>query len=90
MTAPSCGDGNPAIQDATTNPPTVNPTCAGYQQFTRSAPIRTLFPTEEFRFQTGDIKNVQMSGRIRYTGATMKLPRFNETFLGLDNFGIRS
>ena len=90
VTAPSCGDGNPAILDATTTPPTVNPTCSGYQQFARSAPVRTLFPTEEFRFQTGDIKNVQMNGRIRYTGATMKLPQFHETFLGLDNFGIRS
>src|ERR1017187_10125113 len=48
VTAPTCGDGNPAILNSGTNPPTVNPTCAGYQQFTRYAPTRSLFPTEEF------------------------------------------
>lgn len=89
VTVPSCGDGNPPILNSTTNPPTANPTCAGIQQFTRYAPTRTLFPTEEFRFQSSDIKNLQMNGRIRYTGASMKLPQFNETFYGLDNFGIR-
>jgi hypothetical protein len=89
VSVPSCNDGNPPILAAGTNPPTVNPTCAGYQQFTRSAPMRTLLPTEEFRFQTSDIKNVQMNGRIRYTGASMKVPQINEHFLGLDNQAIR-
>ena len=89
VSVPSCGDGNPAILDSGTNPPTVNPTCVGFQQLTRTAPTRTLFPTEEFRFQSSDLKNVQINGRIRYTGASMKMPQFNEIFLGLDNFGIR-
>jgi hypothetical protein len=30
-----------------------------------------------------------MNGRIHYTGASMKMPQFNENFFGLDNFGIR-
>jgi hypothetical protein len=89
VAVPSCNDGNPPILNSGTNPPTVNPTCVGYEQFTRYAPTRTLFPTEEFRFQSSDIKNVQVNGRIHYTGASMKMPQFNENFYGLDNFGIR-
>ena len=89
VTVPSCNDKNPAILNAGTNPPTASPTCAGYQHFPRTAPIRTLFPTEELRFQSAALKNVQLNGRIRYTGASMKLPQFNEIFIGLDNMGIR-
>jgi len=89
VSVPSCNDGNPPILSIGTTPPTVNPTCAGYQQFSRSAPTRTLFPTEEFRFQSAYLMNVRMNGRFHYTGASMSLPRFNENFLGLDNMGIR-
>jgi hypothetical protein len=89
VTVPSCNDGNPPILDSTTTPVTVNPTCAGYQQFTRTAPTRTLFPTEEFRFQSAGIKTLHLNGRFRYTGGKMNLPLFNENFLGLDNMGIR-
>jgi hypothetical protein len=89
VAVPSCNDGNPPIVDAGTNPPTVNPTCPGYQTFSRYAPTRTLFPTEEFRFQSAAIKNLHLNGRIRYTGASMTLPHFNENFLGLDNQSIR-
>jgi len=89
VSVPSCNDGNPPILNSGTNPPTVNPTCPGYEQFTRYAPTRTLLPTEEFRFQSSDIKNVQFNGRFHYTGASMKMPQFNENFYGLDNFGIR-
>ena len=87
---PSCNDGNAPIVNGATNPATVNPTCAGFQQLSRYAPTRTLFPTEEFRFQSSDIKNLQLNGRFKYTGAHMNLPNFNENFLGLDDFGIRS
>ncbi len=86
---PSCGDGNPPILDSTTNPPTINPTCPGYESFNRSEPVRVIFPTEELRFQSSDLKNLQVNGRVRYTGASMNLPQFNENFIGLDNFGIR-
>jgi len=86
---PSCGDGNPAIVNPFTTPPTANPTCSGYLQYLRYAPTRTLFPTEEFRFQSARIKNVQMNGRLKYTGGTMSLPQYFEYFNGLDNMGVR-
>jgi len=86
---PNCGDGNPPIVNSSTTPPTANPTCSGYLQYLRYAPTRTLFPAEEFRFQSARIKNIQMNGRMKYTGGTMSLPQYFEYFNGLDNMGIR-
>jgi hypothetical protein len=86
---PTCGDGNPPIVTSSTTPPTANPTCSEYLQYSRFAPTRTLMPTEEFRFQSSSIKNIQMNGDLRYTGGTMNLPVYNEYFNGLDNMGKR-
>jgi len=86
---PVCGDGNPPIVTSVTTPPTANPTCSEYLQYSRLAPTRTLMPTEEFRFQSSSIKNIQMNGEVRYTGGTMNLPNYNEFFNGLDNMGKR-
>jgi hypothetical protein len=89
QTPPSCADGNQPIISSSTTPPTANATCSGYLQYSRFAPIRTLLPTEEFRFQSSSIKNIQMNGEVRYTGGTMNLPAYNELFNGLDNMGKR-
>jgi hypothetical protein len=83
VTVPSCGDRQPPIINSSTNPPTANATCNGYRQYYRYQPTRTIFPTEEVRFQSSSIKNVQMNGRFRYTGANTDLPAFNEFFNGL-------
>lgn len=68
-----------------TTPPTVSSTkaCAGYTGYNRISPTRTLFPTEEFRFQSGAIKNVAMTGRALYTGASMSMPSYYEYASGL-------
>ncbi|WP_026441612.1 hypothetical protein [Pseudacidobacterium ailaaui] len=79
---PSCTGA--AIVSSSTSPPTANATCNGYLQYSRYEPTRTLFPTEEFRFQSSNIKNVQMNGRVRYTGANMNLPDYNEYFNGIE------
>jgi len=55
----------------------------GYIAYSRSSATRTLFPTEEFRFQSAAIKNIQMNGRVLYTGANMNLPVYSEYFNGL-------
>jgi hypothetical protein len=89
FTPPTCGDGNPPIVSSTTTPPTANPTCSGYLQYFRTAPTRWIMPTEEFRFQSSYIKNVQMNGDVRYTGGNMSLPAYVEFFNGLDNMGKR-
>jgi hypothetical protein len=87
VTVPTCTDGNPPIVSSATTPPTANPTCSVYTGYSRSAPTRTLLPTEEFRFQSSTIKNIAMNGRVRYTGGTMNLPSYFENFQGLDNMG---
>ncbi len=86
---PSCGDGNPPIVSSSTAPPTANPTCSGYLQYSRFSPTRTLMPTEAVRFQSSKVKNVEMNGDVRYSGGTMNLPGYNEYFNGLDNQGKR-
>ncbi len=43
------------------------------------------FQLKSFRFQSAYIKNIQMNGRIRYTGANMNLPNYNEYFSGLES-----
>jgi hypothetical protein len=83
VSVPSCTGG--AIVSSSTTPVTANARCNGYLDYSRYQPTRTLFPTEEFRFQTAYIKNIQMNGRIRYTGANMNLPNFYESFNGLES-----
>ena len=80
----ACG-AHPAILDSTTNPPTANPCVNGFIQDVRNQPTRTWYPTEEFRFQSSDIKNFQTNGRISYTSADMHLPNYYEYFNGLES-----
>ena len=85
VSVPSCGNHLSPISNGSTTPPTANATCNGYLQYFRYSPTRTLFPTEEFRFQSSAIRNISMNGRIRYTGANSSLPSFNEYFSGLES-----
>jgi hypothetical protein len=61
----------------------VNPTCNAFLSYSRSAPIRTLVPTEQLRFQSADIPRFTLNGRILYSAATSNMNNFNETFNGL-------
>ena len=61
----------------------VNPTCNGFLGYSRSAPTRTLVPTEQLRFQSASIPKLTMNGRVLYSGATSNLTNFNEVFNGL-------
>ena len=63
---------------------TVNPTCNGFLSYTRYAPTRTLFPSEQFHFQSTSIPHFTMNGRVLYMGTTSHLTNFNENFNGLD------
>jgi hypothetical protein len=85
VSLPSC-TGAP-ISSSTTAPATANATCNGYLQYNRYAPTRSIFPTEEFRFNSSYVKNIQMNGRVRYTGANMNLPNYYEYFNGLQTRG---
>ncbi len=63
----------------------VNPTCNGFLAYTRSAPTRTLFPSEQFHFQSASIPHFTMNGRFLYMGTTSNLVNFDENFNGLDS-----
>ncbi|HZL25192.1 MAG TPA: hypothetical protein VFC39_01535 [Acidobacteriaceae bacterium] len=62
---------------------TVNPTCNAYLGYSRSAPTRTLTPTEQLRFQSASIPRFTMNGRILYSATNSNLTNYNETFNGL-------
>lgn len=66
---------------------TVNPTCNGYLAYNRSSPTRTLFPTEQFRFQTEEIPHVTLNGRLLYNGTTSNLYHYNELYNGYTSRG---
>ena len=61
---------------------TVNPKCNAATAYTRVQPTRTIFPTEQVRFQSSDLPNVKMNGRLAYTGANSSLNGYNEYFSG--------
>ena len=63
----------------------VNPTCNGFLAYTRSEPTRTLFPSEQLRFQSTSIPKVAMNGRVLYMGTTSHVDNFYENFNGLDS-----
>jgi hypothetical protein len=78
-----CG-ANPAI-NGSTSPATANPCVNGYLSYSRYQPTRTFFPTEGFRFQSSNLKNIQMTGRILYTSVNSNLPVYQEYFSGLES-----
>ena len=69
---------------------TVNPTCNAFLGYTRFAPTRTIFPTEQVRFQSSAIHNFTMNGRLLYNGSTSNLSNYYENFNGLSSrSGVR-
>lgn len=61
----------------------VNPTCNAFLGYSRSAPTRTLAPTEQLRFQSASLPHFTMNGRVLYSATTSTLNNYNETFNGL-------
>src|SRR5262249_8090681 len=68
---------------------TVNPTCQGFLAYTRSAPTRTLFPTDQARCQTSALHNFTLSVRRLYNGSNSSLANSNELFSALDTPDLR-
>jgi hypothetical protein len=73
------------ITSSTTTPPTVNPKCNGFTDYTRSGPVRTSYPTEQFSFQSGYFHNLDMSGRFVYSASDARVADFNELFQGFES-----
>jgi hypothetical protein len=66
---------------------TVNPTCNAFLAYQRNEPIRTLFPTEQLRFQTSSVPKLTMNGRLLYNGTTSNGPNYYELFNGFSSRG---
>jgi hypothetical protein len=64
---------------------TVSPTCNAYLAYQRYEPIRTLFPTEQLRFQTSSVPKLTMNGRLLYNGTTSNGPNYYEFFNGFSS-----
>lgn len=63
---------------------TVKATCNAFLGYSRSAPTRTLAPTEQVRFQSASISRLTLNGRGLYSATTSNLDHFNEVFDGLE------
>lgn len=70
------------VTSATTTPPTANANCNGYLSYSRVGRPRGSFPTERFSFQSGDVKNLEMSGSLAYSSDTNSTADFNEVVNG--------
>lgn len=70
------------LAHASTTPPTANANCNGYLSYSRVGRPRGSFPTERLSFQSGDVKNLEMSGSLAYSSDTNSTADFNEVVNG--------
>jgi hypothetical protein len=87
LTGPTvtCGSGAHKAQNVVNG--VANPFCSSTVQESMTAPTRTSFPTEQFRFSSRYFENVAMNGRLTYTGDITNINSFNETFMGIGRAG---
>jgi hypothetical protein len=86
-----CSNTPAPIFDPSTTPPTLRSTCNGYQGYSRFAPIRTSYPTEQLTIQSSYFRRLDLSARGSYSAADTKVDGFGENFLGLiSRNGVRA
>ena len=73
--------GTPVL--SATTPPTMNPACNGFLSYSRWAPVRVSYPTEQLSLQSGYFRNVDLSARVSYSSSTSELSNWYESFKGL-------
>jgi hypothetical protein len=71
------------ILDATTTPPTVNPACNAFQMYTRWAPLRVSYPTEQLTLQSRYFRKLDLSARASYSSSESNIANWYEAFAGL-------
>lgn len=60
----------------------VNPACNAYFSYTRFSPIRNSYPVEQLSFQSAYFRNIDLSGRVSYSGSDSDRPNYLENFNG--------
>jgi len=78
------------VLNATTTPPTYSPTCNGYLGYTRTAPVRGSFPTEQLSVQSSYFRHVEFSMRGSYSSANSQVASLAEDFTGLARNRLRA
>jgi len=71
------------VLDGTTTPPTMNPSCNGFLSYSRWAPVRVSYPTEQLTLQSRYFRNVDLSARASYSSAPSMISNWYENFAGL-------
>lgn len=86
-----CSNTPNPIFNAATAPPTLRDTCNGVQAYTRAAPLRTSYPTEQLTLQSSYFRRVDLSARGSYSSSETNVVNFDEHFLGLSSrTGLRA
>jgi hypothetical protein len=60
-----------------------NPACNGFFAYSNFHPLRNLYPTEQFSFQSNYWRKLNLTGRVSYTGADSDAAVSSELFDGL-------
>ena len=71
------------VLDATTSPVTMNPACNGYRTYSRWAPLRVSYPTEQLALQSRYFRNLDLSARVSYSSSDSQVANWYENFVGL-------
>ncbi|HEY7615792.1 MAG TPA: hypothetical protein VH744_03240, partial [Terriglobales bacterium] len=78
-----CANTPAPIFDASTTPATLKATCNGYQGYSRFAPVRVSYPTEQLTLQSSYFRHLDLSARVSYSSSDSKVNGYDENFLGL-------
>ena len=70
-------------------PPVLRANCSAIQAYSRVAPMRVSYPTEQLSLQSSYFRRVDISARGSYSSATDTANNYNETFLGLGRNNLR-
>ncbi len=70
-------------------PPVLRSTCSAIQAYSRAAPVRISYPTEQLTLQSSYFKRFDISARGSYSSAQDTANNFDETFLGLGRNNLR-
>src|SRR5438270_4468732 len=79
---------NTCLIDGTIN--TIKNKCNGTLDYHRTEPVRSLFPTEQFRFVTTAIPNLAINGRMLYSSGSSEVDHYNEYYSGWSDSTINT
>jgi len=63
----------------------MNPACNAFQSYSRWAPVRISYPTEQLTFQSHYFRNFDLSARVSYSSSDSTISNWSENFSGLSS-----